>query len=61
MESLYYTIVAILLYFVADWILQRIEVIRGAKFEQRSIIFFVILLTLAVTSFALIRQFIIFK
>ncbi len=61
MESLYYTIVAILLYFVADWILQRIEVFRGAKFEQRSIIFFVILLTLAVTSFALIRQFIIFK
>jgi hypothetical protein len=61
MESLYYTIVAILLYFVADWILQRIEVIRGTRLEQRSIIFFVILLTLAVTSFALIRQFIIFK
>jgi hypothetical protein len=61
MESLYYTIVAILLYFVADWILQRIEVIRGARLEQRSIIFFIILLTLAVTSFALIRQFIIFK
>lgn len=61
MESLYYTIVAILLYLVADWILQRIEVFRGVKFEQRSIIFFIILLTLAVTSFALIRQFIIFK
>jgi hypothetical protein len=61
MESLYYTIVAILLYFLADWILQRIEVIRGTRLEQRSIIFFVILLTLAVTSFALIRQFIILK
>jgi len=61
MESLYYTIVAILLYLVADWILQRIEVIRGARLEKRSIIFFAILLVLAVTSFALIRQFIIFK
>ena len=59
MESLYYTITAVLLYFIADRVLQRIEAIHGSRFEHRSIIFFVLLLALAISCFALIRRFVI--
>lgn len=56
MEIVYFTIVAIALYFFSDWLLQRIEIARGRRFEQRSLIFFGILLVLALASFALIRR-----
>ncbi len=55
MEILYFTLVAIVLYFGSDWILDRIEVAAGRRFEYRTLIFFAILVVLAVTSFALIR------
>ena len=55
MEIFYYTIVAILLYLGADWILKRMEVAAGKRFEKRNLIFFAILMTMAVTSFTLIR------
>lgn len=54
MEILYFTAVAIGLYFLSDWILNRIEKARGARFENRSIIFFVIIMLLALISFQLI-------
>jgi len=57
MEIVYFTLAAILLYFGADWILNRIEAAAGRRFEYRSIIFFAILLVMALTSFALIRHF----
>lgn len=57
MESVYFIVVAIVLYFGADWILQRIEAAAGRRFEYRSFIFFAILLTLALVSFALIRNY----
>jgi hypothetical protein len=56
---LYYTLAGIVLYFAADWILNRIEIRRGARFEHRSLIFFAILLTLALASFQLIQQFLV--
>ena len=56
MEIVYFTVVAIALYFVSDWLLQRVEIARGRRFEQRSLIFFGILLVLALASFALIRR-----
>lgn len=56
MEMLYYTVTAILLYLAADWILDRIETAAGRRFEYRSLIFFAILLGMAVASFALIRH-----
>lgn len=56
MEILYFTLAAILLYMAADWILNRIETAAGRRFEYRSLIFFVILLLMAVSSFALLRQ-----
>lgn len=55
MEIVYFTLVAILLYLLADWILRRIESYLGRVLEQRTIVFFVILLTLALVSFAAIR------
>jgi hypothetical protein len=56
MEMLYFTLAAVLLYLGADWILNRIEVTVGRRFEYRSIIFFAILLVMALASFALIRH-----
>ena len=56
MEILYFTLAAILLYFAADWILNRIETAAGRRFEYRSLIFFAILLVMALTSFTLIRN-----
>lgn len=55
MEAIYYTLVAIGLYFVSDWILDRIEVSRGERFKNRSVIFFGIILTLAFISFGFIK------
>ena len=57
MEMLYYTVAAIFLYMVSDWILNQIETRRGERFENRSLIFFVIILVLSVTLFNLIQQF----
>ncbi|MCO6411361.1 MAG: hypothetical protein J5I92_01330 [Thiogranum sp.] len=56
MEMLYYTIAAVLLYLVSDWILNRIEIRRGERFEHRSLIFFAIILVLAVVVFNLIQR-----
>lgn len=55
MQAIYFTLVAIVLYLGADWILNRIEVAAGKRLEHRSLIFFAILMTMALTSFALIR------
>ena len=55
MEKIYFTLVGIGLYFASDWILDRIEAARGNRFENRSVIFFVIILVLAVVTFQLIN------
>lgn len=56
MEMIYYTVAAVLLYLVSDWILNRIEIRRGERLEHRSLIFFAIILVLAVAVFNLIQQ-----
>jgi hypothetical protein len=56
METLYFTLTAIILYLVADWIVQRAEIAHGERFEHRTLYFFIILLTLALGSFYLIRN-----
>lgn len=58
MELLYFTVTAIVLYIVADKALDRIEVARGERFENRSVVFFILLLVLALGAFALIRHFV---
>ena len=54
MEIVIFTVVGIALYFAADWALDRIEAARGTRFENRSIIFFVIIMVLAIAIFQLI-------
>ena len=56
MDIVVFTITAIALYLVADRILLILEERAGRRFEQRSLIFFAILLSLALVSFALIRR-----
>ena len=56
MEILYFTLAAILLYLAANWILNRAEAAAGKRFEYRNLIFFAILLVMALTSFTLIRN-----
>jgi predicted PurR-regulated permease PerM len=56
MQYVYYTIAAIVLYFVSDWILGKIEQARGKPFAaQRSLVFLIIIMVLAVSSFKLIE------
>ena len=57
MSVVYFTIVAIILYFAADWLLERVEVAAGRRLKNRSLIFFAILMTLAVSSFSLIQHY----
>ena len=57
MEIIYYTLAGLGLYVVSDWILNRIEIMRGERFEHRSLIFFGIILVLALVTFRLIRYF----
>lgn len=54
MEIVYFTVVGIGLYFFSDWLLDQIERLRGQRFAQRELVFFVIILVLAVASFQLI-------
>ena len=56
METVYFTLVAIALYFVSDWLLVRLETHLGRRLEHRSLVFFAIILALALVSFALIRH-----
>jgi hypothetical protein len=50
-ETLVFLAAAVALYWISDRILLRIEESRGARFESRTLIFFGILLTLALASF----------
>ena len=56
MEMLYFTLAAIVLYVVSDWARRRMEAYAGRRFEHRSLIFFAIILVLALISFSLIRS-----
>jgi hypothetical protein len=56
MEMVYYTVAAVVLYAVSDWILNRIEIMRGERFENRTLIFFALILSLAVISFQVIQR-----
>jgi hypothetical protein len=57
MSIVYFTLVAIALYVFADWLLVRVEFAAGRRLKHRSLVFFVILLTLALSSFSLIQQY----
>lgn len=54
MSIVYFTLVAAFLYLLSDWVLQRVEIAAGRRLEHRSIVFFCILLAMALTTFTLI-------
>ncbi len=56
MEAVYYTITGVVLYLLADRILRVIEARAGRIFEHRTLIFFVLLLSMALVTFAVIRR-----
>jgi hypothetical protein len=56
MQLISFTVLGIVLYLLADRLLQALERRAGRHFEQRSLIFFAILLGLALVSFALVRR-----
>ena len=55
MELIAFGVAAVSLYFFSDWVLRRIEAVAGRRFEQRSLIFFAILLTSTLITFSVIR------
>jgi len=54
-ELILFTLNAIVVYLLADFILKFIERKRGAVLKQRQAVFFVIFLALAMFSFAVLR------
>ena len=56
MEIIYFTLTAIILYLGAGWILNRIEIARDERLKHRSVIFFIILLSMALVSFEILQQ-----
>ncbi len=57
MDLVYFTVIAIGLYFGADWLLELIERARGKRFENRQVAFFAIIMPLALATFWLVRGF----
>ena len=47
MDYLYYTIIGIGLYFISDWLLDRLENSYGSRFKYRGLVFFAIITVLA--------------
>ena len=56
MEIVVFTLNAIVIYFVSDWIVGFIERRRGGILPQRQVEFFVIILALALVSFQMLKQ-----
>ncbi len=56
MEIVLFTIVGVALYFAADWALRTLERIHGAPLPYRNIVYFVVILVLALASFTFLQR-----
>ena len=56
LQTAVFLAVAVFLYWLSDQILRRIEAWRGGLLESRTLVFFAILLTLAVVSFWMLAR-----
>lgn len=56
MELIYYTIAAIVLYTISDFILNRIEIKMGKRLPNRSFIFLIIIMVLSIGLFNLLQS-----
>jgi len=55
MEIVVFTLNAIVVYLVADWIIRAMERKKGSAIKNRQVIFFVIFLSLALISFNVLK------
>lgn len=55
MEMIYYTVAALVLYGVSDYILNSIEIKMGKRLPHRSFYFLIIITILSLVSFSVIR------
>ena len=55
MDLVYFTVVAVGLYVGTDWLLDALERRRGRRFENRQVMFFILILPLALAAFWLVR------
>jgi preprotein translocase subunit SecE len=55
MEIIVFTLNAILIYLLADWVIRAIEQKKGEVLKHRQVIFFVVFLSLALISFNVLR------
>ena len=56
MEIVLFTLNAIVIYLVADWVVRMLEARRGDVLKQRQIVFFVVFLVLALVTFQILRN-----
>ena len=54
-ELILFTLNAIVVYLLADWLVRLIEKRRGGVMKQRQVVFFIIFLALVLTSFQFLR------
>ncbi len=54
-EILIFTLNGIFIYLVSDWIVRKIEALQGGVLKYRQIVFFAIFLSLALTTFQMLR------
>lgn len=55
-DLIIFTLNAIVIYLLSDWIVRFYEQRRGEVLKQRQVVFFVIFLVLALSSFTLLRH-----
>ena len=55
MEILVFTLNAIVVYLLSDWIVRIVEQKRGQALKYRQVIFFAVFLLLAMTSFSVLK------
>jgi hypothetical protein len=55
-ELILFTLNAVVIYLLSDWIVKLIERRQGKALKQRQVVFFVVFLVLAMTSFQLLQQ-----
>lgn len=58
MEIVLFTAIGIVLYVVCDRLLVLMESLHGEPLPQRNLVFFILILTLSVSTFGLLRTFI---
>jgi len=56
MQIVAFTLVGAALYLLSDWLLDRIERRRGRRFRHRSLVFFGLILLLALASFEVLER-----